>query len=125
MVEGQTQVLTPADLFSEGLVEDPYPTYRRFLDAGPAHYVNYKRGGVRHFQPRWMLNGDSRCEADRKTDGRLLVDDCAGASNGICGTDAIVQSVDAVYRCTGAHEVAQADEPRILACGRGIIATPS
>src|SRR5262245_66444159 len=44
MVEGQTLVLTPAELFSEGLVEDPYPTYRRFLDAGPAHYVNYKQG---------------------------------------------------------------------------------
>lgn len=43
MVEGRTPVLTPAELFSEGLVEDPYPTYRRFLDAGPAHYVNYKR----------------------------------------------------------------------------------
>ena len=27
MVEGQTLILTPAELFSEGLVEDPYPTY--------------------------------------------------------------------------------------------------
>ena len=31
-------------LFEDGFVEDPYPSYRRFLDAGPIHYVNYRQG---------------------------------------------------------------------------------
>ena len=34
----------PEVLFDGRLVQDPYPSYRRFLDSGPVHYVNYKRG---------------------------------------------------------------------------------
>lgn len=107
MVEGRTPVLTPAELFSEGLVKDPYPTYRRFLDAGPAHYVNCKRGTWAIFSHAGCATAIRDVRLTRKTDGHLLVDDYVGPSNGICGTDAIVRSVDAVYRRTGAHEVAQ------------------
>jgi hypothetical protein len=44
MAEGQAGMLTAEELFGDSLVDDPYPSYRRFLDAGPVHYVNYKRG---------------------------------------------------------------------------------
>ena len=67
MVEGQAPVLTPAELFSEGQVKDPYPTYRRFLDAGPAHYVNYKRGAWAIFSHAGCSTGirDVRLTAKR------------------------------------------------------------
>jgi cytochrome P450 len=44
MAQGQAGMLTAEELFGDRLVDDPYPSYRRFLDAGPVHYVNYKRG---------------------------------------------------------------------------------
>ena len=67
MVEGRTPVLTPAELFSEGLVEDPYPTYRRFLGAGPAHYENYKRG-------TWAIFSHAGCStAIRDVRGTFLL----------------------------------------------------
>jgi hypothetical protein len=43
-VQEQVVVAAPEELFRDGLTEDPYPAYRRFLDAGPAHFVNFKRG---------------------------------------------------------------------------------
>lgn len=44
MAEGRLGTPMAEELFGEVLVEDPYPSYRRFLDAGPVHYVNYKHG---------------------------------------------------------------------------------
>jgi hypothetical protein len=72
MVEGQTLILTPAGLLGEGLVEDPYPTYRRFLDAGPAHYVNYKRGRGAFSAMQSQRRGDTRRELTNNTCAHIL-----------------------------------------------------
>jgi cytochrome P450 len=44
LYQSGTGMLTAKELFDDGYVEDPYPSYRRFLDAGPVHYVNYRQG---------------------------------------------------------------------------------
>jgi hypothetical protein len=54
MAEGQTEMLMVEELFGDSLIEDPYPSYRRFLDAGPIHYANY-RGGAWAILSRWFL----------------------------------------------------------------------
>ena len=35
----------PRFLFTDEMVQDPYPTYRRFLEAGPVHPASYGGGG--------------------------------------------------------------------------------
>ncbi len=44
MSEAQTAALAPKPFLGEALLHDPYPIYRRFLDEGPMHFVNYKNG---------------------------------------------------------------------------------
>jgi len=56
MAEAQTSVLAAKTLFGERLLEDPYPSYRRLLDEGPVHYVNYKGG-------TWAIFGHAECSA--------------------------------------------------------------
>lgn len=46
--------LAPKTLFGEGWVADPYVSYRRFLDEGPVHFVNYKNGA-------WAAFGHAEC----------------------------------------------------------------
>jgi hypothetical protein len=43
MPEARTSV-TPKPLFVEGFLGNPYPIYRRFLNEGPIHYIDYLRG---------------------------------------------------------------------------------
>jgi cytochrome P450 len=52
----QAGTVLAKELFGSGLLEDPYPTYRRFLDAGPVHYVNYRQGA-------WAIFSYSDCSA--------------------------------------------------------------
>ena len=44
MAEGRAGMQITEEFFGESLSADPYPTYRRFLNSGAAHYVNYKQG---------------------------------------------------------------------------------
>lgn len=44
MAEGRTGMQITEEFFGESLSGDPYPTYRRFLNSGAAHYLNYKQG---------------------------------------------------------------------------------
>ena len=44
MSDARTAALTPKPFLGEALLNDPYPIYRRFLDEGPMHFVNYKNG---------------------------------------------------------------------------------
>jgi cytochrome P450 len=64
MTQTQTGMAQLAEeLFGNGLVEDPYPSYRRFLDTGPVHYVNYRRGA-------WAIFSHAGCSTATR-DGRL------------------------------------------------------
>lgn len=44
------------NLFTPEFLNDPYPTYRRFLDAGPIHYVHLK-------SPAWALFTHADCSS--------------------------------------------------------------
>ena len=46
MPEAQTVSVIPKALFVEGFLDNPYPIYRRFLNEGPIHYIDYARRGV-------------------------------------------------------------------------------
>src|SRR5262249_36741351 len=42
----KTVSVIPKPLFVEGFLDNPYPIYRRFLNEGPIHYIDYARRGV-------------------------------------------------------------------------------
>src|SRR6266566_6992734 len=44
MSQAQPVPCATKNLFTEGLLQNPYPIYRRFLEEGPIHYVDYGSG---------------------------------------------------------------------------------
>ena len=60
-------------LFTEGFLQDPYPTYQRFLKEGHVHYVNYGAGAwaVFHYADCAALLKDTRL-SNKKTGALLL-----------------------------------------------------
>jgi chorismate mutase-like protein len=44
LTRSNVAIQTATELFGDHLMQDPYPTYRQFLDAGTIHYVNYRQG---------------------------------------------------------------------------------
>lgn len=54
MAYSRVGISEPKILFGERLLENPYPMYRRYLDEGPLHFVNYKNGA-------WAFFAHSEC----------------------------------------------------------------
>lgn len=73
MAEAQTVPVTPKPLFVDGFLHDPYPIYRQFLQKGPIHFVDYKRGmwAVFSYADCSTAIRDSRLSAKRT--GMLLL----------------------------------------------------